>query len=145
MIHEKITMRLFQILAHTIDDLNGFGKSNPQQNRQLIVLISSRPHTPKPKHTRHGASIHGNVTTGLSQSATRNRLPLGPYGRSYLEPYGGPGGGRRFLMSEVPLYHPIPKSNHARHGAFIHENVTTGLFQIASPRTPNPCTLNPTP
>ena len=35
-------------------------------------------------------------------SHTRNSPPLGPYS-IYLGPYGGPRGGRRFLMS-VPLY-----------------------------------------
>ena len=36
----------------------------------------------------------------------RNSAPLGPYSRNMPGPCGGPTGGGRFLMSEVPLQSP---------------------------------------
>ena len=38
-----------------------------------------------------------------STALIRNRCSLGTYSRPFPRPHGGPKGGRRFLMSEVPL------------------------------------------
>jgi hypothetical protein len=43
-------------------------------------------------------------------SLTRDSLPLEIYSSIFLGPYGGPSGGGRFLMSEVPLYFPASAS-----------------------------------
>ena len=44
-----------------------------------------------------------------STSLVRNTPLLGPYSRTTIpRSYGGPGGGRLFLMSEVPLYQRNP-------------------------------------
>ena len=40
-------------------------------------------------------------------SLIRNSLPLGIYSSICLGPYGVPGGGGSFLMSEVPPYHMV--------------------------------------
>ena len=75
----------------------------------------SHTHTLTHSHTHTLTHSHTHILTATMStpaqpafryrgaSLIRNSPPLGTYSNICLGPYGGPGGGGRFLMSEEPL------------------------------------------